>query len=435
MPCIPHLDPKYEPHRHMLSFAEFAMILLIISLHIHGVGVIELHGLSIAPWDWTILILASFWLLSKLASQKKIRINKSLRPALILALIFTMWLGICTLYSPEPMRALTMFFLQIRNLILFVFIGALFSNRISFESLNRKLLVLGFLIAAIAVIMYLAAWFKYEEILLSVSLWKPGIAYNLDQGGALRLMGFAGDPNFYSLWIALPLFISFTKSISIKHIIITTIIGLSVAMAMSRGFIGSVLISTIFLLGSMIILKTRSKEYLSRLTTGASIVAMFIIILNFLIDYDLSQYVRRIQLATDTPRWETWSQLLTNMNEEWNPIGGIGLRGIEAALGGEYSHNSYLDVLVETGLVGFIIWALLLAYVTIVALKKLKRPELQPWIHTWLVLLIMYGAFSLAYTPFPWLLAAILVASDMNSPSDKLYMYEDAVIELRGFHE
>lgn len=407
-----------EHNKPWLSFSEFIILMLLISMHTYSLGVIELYGLSIAPWDWAVLLLASLWFMSVSSSGRVFRINSTLKPALILATLFTVWIGVCVFNSQDPNRAITMLLLQIRNLLLFFIVGTVFSNKIQFESLNRKILLGGCIIATVAILMYIRAWFNYSEIVSSAALWKPGIAYNLDQGGALRLIGFAGDPNFYSLWIALPFFISFVQNLSLKNSIISAILGLSLAMAMSRGFIAAFLITTVILLLGILRTRVRSTEYIRHLLTGVSIVTIITVALPFLIGYDLSQFANRIRLVTDTPRWSTWGHLIGDMGEVWNPIIGMGLRGIEIALGGEYSHNSYIDVLLETGLVGFFIWGLLIAYVTLNALKKLKQPELQPWIHTWLCLLVMYGAFSLVYTPFPWLMAAVLTASDTKTFND-----------------
>ncbi len=122
-------------------------------------------------------------------------------------------------------------------------------------------------------------------------------------------------------------------------------------------------------------------------------------------------FIKRVELASQTPRFIMWQKILAIMDDEWNPFIGAGLRGAEEALEKEYSHNSYFDVLFETGLIGFFIWIFLVSYTTLCAMKRMKYDEFLPWIHTWFVLLVMFASLSLVYNPFPWLLIGLLTTN------------------------
>jgi hypothetical protein len=102
----------------------FVIFVLFISFLMYGVGGMELFSLSIAPWDLAILGLTFLW--ATLLFYRPLRIRKNFIPALILALFFTLWLGISAFFSPQPERALTMILLQLRNLVLLLAIGTLF---------------------------------------------------------------------------------------------------------------------------------------------------------------------------------------------------------------------------------------------------------------------------------------------------------------------
>ena len=387
----------------------FVILMLFISFHMYGIGVIELFGLSIGPWDWAILGLAFLWVV--LLFRRPLRIRKNFIPALILALFFTFWLGISAFFSSQPERALTMILLQLRNLVLVLAIGTLFNDVNALGSLNRKLLWIGALIASSAVLMYTSALPRYLEILSDPSQWKPGIGYILDQGGVLRLIGFAKDPNFYSLWIA-PLFLAgLSLPFSLLRLVMMIIIGLSLALAMSRGFVLAFSISSVILIFALLAIR-RHSVYVKRLVGAAAISAIIAIGLTSVMGYDfLSIWEKRIELASQSPRYAMWHQILGETAETWNPLIGAGLRGAEEILEGAYSHNSYLDVLFENGLVGFLIWIFLIGYTTLCALRRIKYQEWLPWVHSWFILIVMFAFFSLVYHPFTWLMIGILAAS------------------------
>ncbi len=401
--------PAFKLSLSMRTVQVFVILVLFISFHMYGVGVIKLFGLSIGPWDWAILGLAFLWV--TLLLYKPFRIRKSFIPVLTLAFFFTIWLGISAFFSPQPERALTMILLQLRNLVLILAIGTLFSNVNALGSLNRKLFWIGGIIASFAVLMYVSALPRYSEILSNPSQWKPGIGYVLDQGGVLRLIGFAKDPNFYSLWIAPSLFAGLSLAFSPSRLVVVIIIGLSLAFAMSRGFAMALLISTVILIVALLAIRRRS-VYLKRLVGAAAISAIIAIGLTSVMGYDfLSILEKRIELASQSPRYAMWHQIFGEAAESWNLLIGAGLRGAEEILEGAYSHNSYLDVLFETGLVGFLIWIFLIGYTTLCALRRIKYREWLPWVHSWMILIVMFAFFSLVYHPFTWLMVGIIAAS------------------------
>lgn len=195
-------------------------------------------------------------------------------------------------------------------------------------------------------------------------------------------------------------------------------VGLSCILAMSRGFILAFVVSTVLLLSTIKILRKKGYQacsrYIARTVVILSLAAIVAMLLQ-LFGFDLwGFFSKRIELATQTPRFAMWSHLISGMKENWNPLFGAGLRGAQETLGGLYSHNSYFDVLYETGLPGFALWLSTLGYVTVIALGRIRNVQLLPWIQTWLVLLVMFGAFSLVYNPFPWLIAGVLCASPLK---------------------
>lgn len=73
-------------------------------------------------------------------------------------------------------------------------------------------------------------------------------------------------------------------------------------------------------------------------------------------------------------RWEIWQRLLGVWAE--HPLVGIGYRTVEVlpGSGGQTAHNVYLSVLVETGIVGALLFVALLVVVAITGFRR-SRPE------------------------------------------------------------
>jgi hypothetical protein len=58
------------------ALTEIGVVALLISFQIHGICVLEIGDLSIAPWDWAIVALAALFVASIFLSKDKIRINR-----------------------------------------------------------------------------------------------------------------------------------------------------------------------------------------------------------------------------------------------------------------------------------------------------------------------------------------------------------------------
>ncbi|MDH7513991.1 MAG: O-antigen ligase family protein, partial [Clostridiales bacterium] len=186
----------------------------------------------------------------------------------------------------------------------------------------------------------------------------------------------------------------------------------------SRGFALAFSISTVILIVALLA-KRRHSVFVKRLVGAITILAIITIGLTSLMGYDfLSMLEKRAKLASQSPRYAMWHWILSEMTETWNPLIGAGLRGAEEILEGTYSHNSYLGVLFETGLVGFLIWTFLIGYTTLCALRRIKYQEWLPWVHAWFVLMVMFAFFSLVYHPFTWLVAGILTASPFGQQKE-----------------
>lgn len=122
----------------------------------------------------------------------------------------------------------------------------------------------------------------------------------------------------------------------------------------------------------------------------------------------------RFAMIGSSPRFVYWESIVTKLSNPAFLVFGAGLRAAEEELGG-YSHNSYLDLLFETGLIGFALWTLFAIFTTMRGIASLsQRAGLLPWLHVWLLTLFMFLSFSLMYNPFPWLVAALIWSQGEN---------------------
>ena len=393
-------------------------VAMFISFQLYGVGTRQIFSLHFGPWDFVLVTLLIPWL-AVLAVRGLNDLNRSFVGLLVLSFLFTTWVSISALFSPDPFRALTMLLQQVRNLVLLLMVGTLFVHFTNVKSLNQAVLLTGAIVSAIAIFFYSLAWINYSKIVATPALWKPHIIYVLDQGGVLRLTGFAKDPNFYSLWISPALFVGLTiVPFSFSSFLGFSAVGFSCLLGMSRGFMLAFIVSTVFLIMVAIFRVEVIRQYVKRIII-VFILAVVVTAVLQMFDIDLwGFFLKRVELIKQTPRFAMWRHLVSNTGKTWNPFWGTGLRGAQQILGGMYSHNSYFDVLFETGVPGFVLWLSILIYTSIVALKRIRNLSWLPWIHTWFILLVMFGAFSLAYNPFPWFIASILCAAPFKRELD-----------------
>lgn len=395
------------------NLPNLTVLLMFLSFQIYGLGTTAVGGFHIAPWDWASLLIAMLWLIYP--RRSRVQIHRALILGLRLSFLFVVWMGVAAIFSPQPERALTLILMQFRNLLVMLCIGTLFSRVRDLSSLNRAIFWTGVVLSAIAIVMFIFALFQYQHIKSNPSLWKPSIGYILDKGGVLRLTGFAKDPNFYSLWMALAFFSGLSLPHSLAKWTGVSIIGLSLVLAMSRGFAFAFVIATGLIVGVALLQARIMRDIWRRYIGPIVAIGIFLTLvfggLSWCMGGLLWEFVtRRIALVASTPRFIMWKTLL---HTDYNPIVGLGLRGTEEVLG-MYSHNSYLDVIFEMGVVGFLLWVLIIGYVSLTYLSRLRHLEWIPWIHTWLTMLVMFASVSLVYHPFSWVMVAVALGASKD---------------------
>ncbi|MBI2118108.1 MAG: hypothetical protein HYT97_00610 [Elusimicrobia bacterium] len=335
--------------------------------------------------------------------------------SIFIVLLFSIWIGIEAFRSIQPVRGLTLFLMMIRNLLIFVMAGSLIESFENMELLNFFLFLFGALFAVINLLFFLVPLHDYDAIRSNQQLVIPGAVYMVHKN-VLRLVGFARDPNFYSLWISIPFFAGFT--LKRRHWIKwtgITLIGLTILLAASRSFLIGFCFSMILIILLKIIAHSgfsffyeRSHPYIKTILSVISLAALFEWFRLLKLGDSIPMISQRFNTEFFYTRLLAWKTLLEDGHGSF--FLGTGLRGTEWILNDFYSHNSYLDIQIELGLIGLLLWIGLTIFATIQGIRKLKVDAYLPWIQCWFILLTMLFTFSLTYHPFYWLLCTILIS-------------------------
>jgi len=381
-------------------------LLLFVSFHLYAVGVLEVGELSIAIWHFIGITFSFIYFLCGRFTNSKIQVSKTALSFFFLCLAFSLWILICAFSSPAPERGFTMVAIQIINLcIVSVWV---FNARIELATLNRRILKVAAGIGAVAIALYVPAILSYDQTAPDGSPWMPSVGYYMEHGSVPRLTGLAREPNFYSLWMSIPLMVGIVHGR--RSIVLWLPVVFSVLMTLSRTFVVSLFFSSIALLLILLFNQT-TRIYAARLLVVPPMLVMILFAYIFLIDTEQRIMYYRTNTLTDSTRMKNVNEVLSEISESWNPIIGNGLRSAQVLLRGYYSHSTYLDILLETGLGGLFLWMTIFGLVGIVSLSQIRRigVELIPWIYALLCIMIYFVSFSLLYHPFIWMVMALIV--------------------------
>lgn len=384
------------------------IILLFLSFHLWGVKVFNLGGLvRVAPWDLATLLVIFIWI--QFGLRHRIPLRKPLWTGIIFMTLFVTWIVLQSLRSPDTGRAITMVGLMMRNFVLLVTIGTMCSFINDLARLNRVIFLLGVVIASLSIIIYLLS----SDV---VGIRRPmgGIGYILDSYKVPRLIGFARDPNFFAMFISVSLFCGLGEN-KVKPILkrvgtATILIALSLTISRTMFVAAPLAILSVWFL--QLIAQRRAPRSIrvsfSRPIISLGIALIGLIIVLVILAKPLDDWTMlRFNTLADSPRFATWSTLTT---DPMQLSFGKGLRGTESMLGGRYSHNSYLDILFDTGVIGLLLWAAFSTHVFGQAYRSIKRSsETVPWLQSFIMILIMMLGFSIIFHPIFWVISGILL--------------------------
>ncbi|MEW6381499.1 MAG: O-antigen ligase family protein [bacterium] len=272
----------------------------------------------------------------------------------------------------------------------------------------------------------LAASFRTKKDLVNVCIaYGAGFICSLSLSGYWlegRLTGGYMDPNFFGLAAATAIFLNFFVIImpvsQRVKIVSTTCIGvgfLGICLSGSRGAMFGVFTGVLLVLANLPI------KYKTALT--GALVVIFCIIIPFTPSNTAQMIHDRVSIEEihhnrGSHRIDIWADYLNVLPEHL--LFGTGLRRSQTALTNisafkiTYPHNNYLEVIIEFGIVGFILYLLSIFTLlkNILSKKKPSKAIILGLLSSWLVISFFLGNHCARDT---WIILAV-VASYGYSP-------------------
>ncbi|WP_282173958.1 O-antigen ligase family protein [Cytobacillus firmus] len=264
-------------------------------------------------------------------------------------------------------------------------------------------------------------WFNVISLLLyalgayslNFNFWGNGIrSYGiLIDRGTPRLIGLFTDPNIFAFGNFIFFFYYLTHIKGKASKIGFLLASISLVLTFSRGAFIAVLFG-VFLL----FLTTRLKTKVKMIILGTPMIYILISVASWLFNLDVINIVmnRFKEATTDSGsgRFDIWANGLGLFAD--SPFFGIGIynyRSYSNNLFGidHYMHNTFLEVLTESGLLGFILYLLLFAAIFYTFYKNLNKSiDTRYLIFTLISMMILMSSLSLIVNESFFLFLAIV---------------------------
>lgn len=357
-------------------------------------------GLNTSLNDYFLVL----WIFLLLTSKYNLTINyKYIKFEIILLIFFMIYAGIETLYGMYGSKSLTLYMQLLQSFLIFMLVFY-FIQKATITEVNTLIFKFAFWMSLLMIVLYfLFLKFSY----LPINIFEYG------EFQSIRFEGFAEDANFYAFLMSVAFLIgsySSCKDLNIKFKILYLLpIGINIVITVSRSVIASLIVS--FILGAFLFERNLQKK-LKRLFLFIVIVISFILLSMIELPLlNLSIYDWYSMRATQgSPRFEFWMILYDYFLEQ--PLFGYGLRASEVLLGGfgHYAHSSYVELFIDYGIFGTIIFLsfMLLVYNKGMKLIKLNQ-SYKPWIQSYIIICILFAGFTLLYWAFMWTIMAIIL--------------------------
>lgn len=358
-------------------------------------------GLNLSLFDYFTFI----WILLIMSTKNSLRINiKYIKIESLLLILFTIYAGCETLYGMYGLKSLTLYLQLIRDIFIFILIYY-YLSKADIIVVNRFIFKFAFYMGLLMLFLY--------GLFLTTGLLPIKNIFEYGEFHSIRFGGLAGDANFYGFLMSVAFLIGYyspKKILNVKYkYFYMIIIGLNIVITISRSVI--VVLVVTFIFTSLVFEKSISKK-IKRLIIFFILLVVFLYVATIeLPGVNISIYEWYALRATQSsPRFEMWMTLLGYIQEQ--PVFGYGLRASEIFLGGfgKFPHSSYIELLNDYGIIGFIMFVSFMFIVFLKGLKLIKLNSLyKGWLHSYIMICILFGGFTLLYWPFLWMLFAIIL--------------------------
>lgn len=375
----------------------------LVALHLQGLLEVDIGGgVQVAPWNIAIVIGV---VLAGLYLTRGQPLEWVQGPPMVPVLAYGVlggWMLLTVLWSSQALVSLATAVAQIGNVLVFTALVTATLNDRSVDRLNSMVFYIGALIAVVSLGLFLPVLARYPAL-----PGKAGLGWIFDRGLALRLQGFASDPNFFTMYLSLSLFCGLAGGSIAKRFPGLVAIGIALFLAMSRS-IGLAVV--LVLVATPLILAIRDRyvmRWYVRRTAPVLAVLGVAAVSAIVAVAPIRQFViARIGSVAQQSRIRKWGEAL---DLGGNPFVGLGLRSVDESLG-HFSHNTYLDVFIELGVVGGVLWLVFVLGVALVGVRYCTGRRSVAWLQGWLALVLASSTFSWLYNPLFAVVAGVVIA-------------------------
>jgi len=374
---------------------------------------LSLFFIFLLPWEgavrlpgggtfarFTGLIVGAFWMATVLVTGRM----RKLGPFQIMVAIFVLWNAFSVFWSESPYRSFAHAQTWGQMLLLVLILWDLYTTRSSLLAGLQAYILGAYVAVGSAVYNYFNGQVYYSNM--------------------QRFSAGETNPDGFGFIMALGIPLAWYLAGSIGASGIGRVLRVINYVYIPAAMLGIALSGTRTALLASVVGMAFGLASLTRLRLAAR-VAIFVLlasIILFLLPYvqTLESFQRLGTTGTELTsgdlnnRTNNWSEGLASFVE--HPLLGVGsnmyrsINNLQKTAEGKVSHNSYLSVLVELGLIGFVIFAIILA---IAFMQAWRQPKWQSWF--WLTVLAVWGlgAFTLTWEArkSTWLFLSFVIVS------------------------
>ncbi len=279
---------------------------------------------------------------------------------------------ICTIFVAEYRGISLKLTIGILIMMYIYFVTRDLLYKIDLSALEKLLFSAGLVFNMISLFLYILGLIGWKSgILESQKVFNYGLS--LSEEGVPRLNGLIYGPNYFVLFNSLFFFYYLTRIKIKKNIFGLFLTTITIILTLSIGGITAIFIA--FLINLFL---EKDKEVLRRLLFSLSIVLVLFVLIYFLLFKNTELFSYRIKsIKTGSYRYELWGFSLSLFKK--NPVFGIGLYNLRHYSSTMFKisdthyisniHNTFLKVLVEGGVFGFIFFGAF----TVTLFKKLYK--------------------------------------------------------------
>jgi O-antigen ligase len=379
-----------------------SVVLILGALHVHSLLEFPVGPVELAPWNVAGVVVVLISLAAVLTGGVRYRWGALMAGPVVAYTILTLWMGVSAVHSWQPLAAAAVVAVMVLNTLMLFSVASMWVDQGRMERVNRSVFVLGMLVAVLALALFANPLLAYPNLPLT-----EGLGYTLDRGIALRLKGLTTDPNFFALYLGIPFFIGLSQRALPLRVPGTVAMGVAIGLSLSRTIIAALVATIALAMVAAAFRRTAGLRAYARAVGPALVLVIGALgVLVFWVEPLQDFVIGRLGSLTAQSRIPKWAQAWVLFE---HPLIGEGLRSMDAVLG-RFSHSTWLDFLIETGIVGLTIWVAFFALTLFTSVGLVDRADALPWVQGLVLAFLAASTFSLVYNPIFPLVAGVLVA-------------------------